>query len=70
MIIFTQHAIIRMKERVISRKDVKIMIQNPDNIYRSFDDRVIFQKKIKSKTLEVIIKKDDRKTIILTCYWL
>ena len=60
----------RMKERVISRKDIEGTIKNPDNIYRSFDDRVILQKKARGGTLEVVIRKDGRKIIILTCYWL
>lgn len=69
MIIFTKHAIIRMRERGILRKDIEKVIKNPDYIQRD-NNRIIVNKKLNKKTLEVVFIKGDTKTIILTCYYL
>lgn len=69
MIIFTRHAITRMKERGILRKDIEKVIKNPDYIQRD-NNRVIANKKLNQKILEIIFVKENTKTIILTCYYL
>lgn len=69
MIIFTKHAIDRMRERGILRKDIEKVIKNPDYIQRD-NNRVIANKKLNKKTLEVVFIKENTKTIILTCYYL
>jgi len=69
MIIFTKHVITRMKERKILRKDVEKVIENPDYIQRE-NHRIIVNKKLNHKTLEVVFLRENKKTIILTCYFL
>lgn len=69
MIIFTKHAITRMRERDILRKDVEKVIENPDYIQRD-NNRIIVNRKLNQKTLEVVFVRENKKTIILTCYFL
>lgn len=67
MIIFTKHALQRMKERKISKKEVGDVIDNPDSIKRD-TNRIIAKKKFKGKTIEVIFAKEGQKSLIITCY--
>ena len=69
MIIFTKHALKRMKEREISKADIAKVIRNPDYIQRDFK-RIVANKKLNGKILEIIFLKENKKTIILTCYYL
>ncbi len=69
MIVFTKHAITRMKERGILKRDIEKVIKNPDYIYRD-NHRVIENKKLNKKTLEIVFIRENTKTIILTCYYL
>lgn len=69
MIIYTKHAIKRIKERGISKSDIEKVIKNPDHIQRD-NNRIIANKKVNKRTLEIVFIKEDRKTIILTCYHL
>lgn len=66
---FTKHAINRMEERNISRKNGEKVIKNPDYIYRD-NNRIIANKKLNEKTIEIIFVRENNKTIILTCDYL
>lgn len=63
MIIFTKHTLIRMKERKISRKEIKDAITNPEFLKR--DSYKIIANK---KNVEVVFTKKNSKIIIITCY--
>lgn len=69
MIIFTKHAINRLKERGILKSDIVKALENPDYIKRD-NNRIIANKKLNKKTLELVFVKENHKTIILTCYYL
>jgi len=58
-----------MKERGILKRDIEKVIKNPDYIYRD-NHRVIENKKLNKKTLEIVFIRENTKTIILTCYYL
>jgi len=58
-----------MRERDILRKDVEKVIENPDYIQRD-NNRIIVNRKLNQKTLEVVFVRENKKTIILTCYFL
>lgn len=63
MIIFTKHTLIRMKERKISKKEIKDTIANPKFLKR--DSHKIIANK---KNIEVVFIKENSKIIIITCY--
>jgi len=69
MIIFTKHAINRVKERGILKRDILKVLENPDYIKRD-NKRIIANKKLNKETLEIIFVRENNKTIILTCYYL
>ncbi|MCD6539966.1 MAG: DUF4258 domain-containing protein [Candidatus Omnitrophica bacterium] len=69
MIIFTQHSKVRMWQRKISEKEVKLTIENPEKVEETFKERIKVERKIGNKRLVVIYKTIERNTIIITCYW-
>jgi hypothetical protein len=69
MIILTNHAKERMKERGILKKDIEKVLLNSDRIYRE-NHRVIASKRINKEILEVVYVVENNKKIILTCYYL
>jgi len=69
MIIFTKHALKRMNERGILRMDMAKVIKNPDYIQRDFK-KIIANKKLNGKVLEMVFIRENKKIIILTCYYL
>jgi len=69
MIIFTKHARDRMRERRILKQDIKKIIANPDKIQRE-NNRIIVSGKINKEKLEIVYIIENKKKIILTCYYL
>jgi len=69
MIIFTDHARIRMTERSVSRVQVMHALQTPDRIIEE-DNIRIFRKRIEDATLEVVAEIKKREVVIITLYWL
>ena len=70
MIIFTDHAQIRMRERKISRAQVIETIKHPEIEMIEDDDIKLVRKKFGNKSLEVAIESGKNKVIVITLYWL
>lgn len=70
MIIFTDHALIRMKERGVSRTQVMAAIRNPEEVVEEEDGAKIFRKRFGNATLAVIAEIKKRKTVLITLYWI
>ena len=67
---YTLHAKIRMEERKISRREASNVLKHPEQIWRSFDNTFVANKKLNSKILGVVFIKENKKTFkIITCYW-
>lgn len=66
MIIFTKHALIRMRERNIMKRDVIQAIKNPYTRQTESENVKIFRK----ENLEVIGEIKKNKIIVITLYWL
>lgn len=66
MIIFTIHALARMRERKIRRQEVKEAIKNPDMKRTMTDGITIFRK----EKLEIVSEIIKNKIIVITIYWL
>lgn len=67
---FSKHAKERINYRKISQKDVLGTIENPDRKALSFRGRKLHRKRIGSKILEVVTKKENIKIIVITAYYL
>ncbi|MEK7541580.1 MAG: DUF4258 domain-containing protein [Patescibacteria group bacterium] len=68
MIIFTDHARIRMAERSISRAQTTKTIKEPDRIIEEDDQIKIFRKSFGDTTLEVVAEIKKLKIVIITVY--
>ncbi len=66
-IIYTLHALERIRQRGISRKLVELCLQNPDRDEELVEtNRCV--KKINDRVIVVIYKKEDENFIIITAY--
>ncbi len=70
MLIFTHHALKRMRERGISKKQVATTIQHSESAHKENDNITVFIRKFDSNTLEVVTEVNDTKIIIITLYWI
>ncbi len=66
-IIYSFHAIERMRQRGVSKKLVSLCLQDPDKS-EEFEDVCRCVKKIDDKVVIVIYKRENNKLIILTAY--
>lgn len=69
MIIFTQHSLLKLKQRKISKNLVIKTIKNPERILKSYSNREIGYKRFGKLYLRVVYKKEDKNIIIITQYW-
>ena len=70
MIIFTDHALKRMRERKILRAQVIETVEHPEIEIVEDDDIKLLRKKFGNKSLEVAIESGKNKIIVITLYWL
>ncbi|MBU4369638.1 DUF4258 domain-containing protein [Patescibacteria group bacterium] len=69
MIIFTQHSLIKLSQRNISKEIVKKVVKSPDFTFKSYSNREIAYKGFKKLYLKVIFRKENKNIIIITQYW-
>lgn len=70
IVIFTDHARKRMKERKILRVHAILAVAHYDFTKREEGDAQLYRKKIHDKTLEVVAEIKKNKIIIITLYWI
>jgi hypothetical protein len=70
VIVFSTHSKEQNKIRKIPVSKIKQTLQKPDKIIESFRGRNLYQKSFGSKMLEVVIKTEDKKIIVITQYYL
>jgi len=69
MIIFTEHSLLKLRQRKISKTRVIETIKNPDYTIKSYFNREIALKKFDKLYLKVIYKKEGKDIIIITQYF-
>ena len=69
MIIFTQHSLLKLKQREIPKIYVIRTLKRPDCILKSHSSRKIAYKKFDKLYLKVIFKKESKNIIVITQYW-
>jgi len=67
-IIFTNHSLLKMNQRGISKAMVIDTAKNPDHVYDSREDRKVAYKKLGWMYLKVIFKKERGNLLIITQY--
>ena len=70
MIIFTVHALKRMRGRGVSRRQVAVTVEEPDLVETDANDVKLFGRKFSSHALEAVAEISKNKIIIITVYWL
>ena len=69
LIIFTKHALIKLLQRKINRQFVLETIKNPDLTRPTYGFREELYKKFGKHHLKVIIKRRNKRVIVLTTHW-
>lgn len=66
---YSPHARIRLLERKITRKQIRLTLLNPDSVSQVDRNRLVARKKLNGKTLEIIYVIENKKIIIITLYY-
>ncbi len=69
MIIFSEHALLKLKQRGISKITVKGALYSPDYKFSSYSDRMVIYKKFDKLYLKVIYRMENGDTIVITQHW-
>jgi len=69
MIIFTQHALLKLKQRNIKKDLVIKVLKNPDKNFYTHSNRMLALKKFGKIYLKVVFRKESRNIIVITQHW-
>jgi len=70
LIIFTKHAIIKLKQRKINRQFVLEVVKNPELIRPTYGFREELYRKFGKYYLKVVIKRRKESVLVLTQHWI
>ena len=69
MIIFTRHALLKLKQRGVSKNATIKTLKSPDYKTRSYSERMIAYKKFDKLYLKVIYRIEEKNIIVITQHW-
>lgn len=69
MIIFSQHSLLKLKQRKISKEVVKRTLNSPDYKLPSYSGRMVAYKKFDNLYLKVIYRIEKGDIIVITQHW-
>jgi hypothetical protein len=69
-IVYSPHALKRLKQRKILVVEVLKTLKNPDNEFDSARNRKIVNKRFSRRTLEIVYVIENKTLIIITLYYL
>ena len=69
MIIFTNHALLKLEQRGILKSTAIKTLKSPDYKIPSYSGRMIAYKKFDKLYLKVIYKKENNNIIVITQHW-
>jgi len=69
MIFFTSHALLKLRQRGISKFSVKETLKSPDYTLPSYSGRIIAYKKFDKLYLKVVYKIENGNIIVITQHW-
>ncbi len=69
MVIFTEHAFVKLNQRNIKRSLVIEALKSPSHVALSYGNRRINYKKFKKLYLSVVYRTEPGNTIVITAYW-
>jgi hypothetical protein len=65
---FSQHAFDELKNRGIKKRLVIDVLTKPDEIQDSYRGRRLYRKSYSQDMLEVVVKEEDNKLVVITAY--
>lgn len=69
MIIFTNHALLKLQQRRVSKTVVIETLKSPDCKFSGCSNRMIAYKKFDKLYLKVVYKIEDKNIIVITQHW-
>ena len=69
MVIFTDHALLKLKQRRIAKSIVLLTLKNPDVEQSSYGKRHIRYKKFRKLTMSVVFVLEGRHVVVVTAHW-
>jgi len=69
MIIFTNHALLKLKQREILKSAVVRTLKSPDYTIPSYSGRIIAYKKFDKLYLKVVYKIEGLNIVVITQHW-
>lgn len=69
MLIFSDHAKIKMKQRGLAQIQVQKVLNNPDLVLPSYGGRMIAEKNMGKLNLRVIYIEESSDIIVVTAHW-
>lgn len=69
MIIFTQHSLLKLRQREIPQLAVARTLKEPDYTFNSYGDRKIAYKKFNQLYLKVVYKIENQNFVVITQHW-
>ena len=70
MLLFTTHALKRMRERKITRAEVTATVKKSEAMIWEESKVAVYRKKHGVRTLEVVTEIQKSKYIVITTYWI
>jgi len=67
--IFTHHALLKLKQRGISKIAVRETLKLPDCKASSYSDRIIAYKKFDKLYLKVVYRIEEKNIVVITQHW-
>ncbi len=67
-VVFTSHALFRMKKRKILKEEVVFAIQSPDSIQKS-SRKYYYRKRVRNGIVEIPVEKTKTNLRVITVYW-
>jgi hypothetical protein len=69
MIIFTNHALLKLKQRGLTKEKVIQTLEKPDEIMLTYGERNAVLKKFGKLHLKVVFRKEGKDIVIITQHW-
>lgn len=68
-IVFSDHALLKMAQRRLSKKNVVAVVKLPDRIEYIYGGRETLYKKFRKRSLKVVIVREYGRVIVVTAHW-
>lgn len=68
-IVFSDHALLKMQQRKLSKRSVIATIERPDHREETYSGRESLFKKFRKRSLKVVIVREYGRVVVVTAHW-